>query len=79
MTNFVEELTAGDCFQLMEDIFILTSDFKKDGSRLCINLRDGLSRWVKADTITTRIGIFYTDKDGNIIALKELNKNDINA
>lgn len=79
MTNFVEELVAGDCFEISGDIFILTSDFKKDGSRYCLNLRNGLFRWFKSDTITTKIGIFYTDKDGNIIALKELNKNDVNA
>jgi hypothetical protein len=79
MTNFIEELNAGDCFENLDGKYIVTSDFKKDGSKLSIDLKSGTSRWFKPDIMVTKIGIFHTDKDGNIIALKELKKDDINA
>lgn len=79
MTNFIEELNNGDSFEYLNDLFILSMDYKKDGSRLGIDLRTGNSRWFKPDLIINKIGIFYTDRDSNIIAIKELSKKDVNA
>ena len=79
MTNFIEELDNGDCFDSSGKLFIVTSDFKSSGSRLCIELTTGNSRWFKPDDIVTKIGIFYADKDSNIVAIKELSKSDVNA
>lgn len=79
MTNFIEELDNGDCFASSGELFIVTTDYKKDGSRSSVNLNSGASRWFKADTIVNKISIFYTDNESNIIAIKELSKSDVNA
>lgn len=79
MSNFIEELSTGDCFELSNNLYIITCDYKKDGSKMCIDLRSGQSRWFKSDLIINKIGIFYTDQDSNIIAIKELTKTDVNA
>lgn len=79
MTSFIEELSNGDCFDLSGSMFLITSDRKKDGSRLCISLKDGNSRWLKSDCMVSKISLFYTDIDGNIIAIKETSKQDVNA
>lgn len=79
MTNFIEELDNGDSFLYENNYFVVTSDYKKDNSKLCINLKTGCSRWLKPDVIIEKIPIFYMDKDSNIIAIKELSKQDVNA
>jgi hypothetical protein len=79
MTNFLEELNCGDCFNSSEKLFIVTTDYKKSGDRLCINLNDGSSRWFKPDAMVSKISIMYTDEDSNIVAIKELSKSDVNA
>jgi hypothetical protein len=79
MTNFIEELDSGDCFNSSGELFIITADYKKDGSRLCISLKNGFSKWFKSDIIVNKTSIFYTDNDSNIIAIKELSKDDVNA
>lgn len=79
MTNFIEELDSGDCFNNSNELYIVTTDYKKDGSRLCINLKNGFNRWFKPDTIINKVGIFYTDAESNIVAIKELSKKDVNA
>jgi hypothetical protein len=72
--KYLEELENGDCFSFGESNFVITCDSKFDGRRLCINLLNGEPRWFKNDAITDKIAIFYTDKDGNIIAVKETKK-----
>ncbi len=79
MTNFLEELSCGDCFDSSGQLFIITTDYKKNNDRLCINLKDGSSRWFKSDSIVSKISIFHTDEDSNIVAIKELSKSDVNA
>ena len=74
MTNFIEELDSGDCFMHVGCSYILTIDAKKDRSRLCIELKTGSPRWLSPETIVNKIGIFYTDIDSNIVAIKEAKK-----
>lgn len=76
MSKYLEELESGDCFSLLGSNYIVTCDSKFDGRRLCINLLDGQPRWFKSDSITEKMSIFYTDAEGNIIALKETKKDD---
>lgn len=77
MTNFIEELDHGDCFQYSNTIYVLTSDSRSNGNKLCIDLKTGNSRWLQSDTIINKIQIFFTDKDSNIIAIKETKKDDV--
>jgi hypothetical protein len=53
----------------------LTTDFKKNGDRLAVCLSDGTSKWIKSNNIIETIDIFTLDKDNNIIAMKEREKN----
>lgn len=73
--NYIEELINGDTFIYKEDKFIATTDFKKNGSRLCINLVDGSQRWLSASEIINKVPVYYIDNDNNIIALKKDSEN----
>lgn len=73
--NYIEELINGDTFIYKDDKFIITSDFKKNGSRLCINLVDGSHRWLESSEIINKLPVYYIDTDNNIIALKQDSKN----
>lgn len=72
--KYLEELGVGDCFGLSGNYYIVTSDFKKDGKKLCVNLKTGLLNWIKPDETVNNIDIFTFDKDSNIIAIRERNK-----
>jgi hypothetical protein len=76
--KYLEELSPGDCFDLDKNYYIITSDFKKDGKKLCINLKTGFSNWIKPDETVDNIDIFTLDKDSNIIAIRERNKDNSN-
>jgi hypothetical protein len=79
MSQYIEELSHGDCFQYDNKKYILSCDYKKDFSRLVINLFNGTPKWFKSDDIIVKIQIFTMDKDNCIIAIKETMKNDISA
>lgn len=76
MPQYIEELNNGDCFEYADNRFILSCDYKKDLSRLAINLFDGNPKWFKSNDIIVKIQIFTMDKDNNIIAIKETKKDD---
>jgi len=73
--KLIEELKFGDVFCLNENnFFILTHDFRlrnKDKQYQAVNLKDGFYKWFPADTIVNNIGLYTTDKNNNIIAIKE--------
>jgi hypothetical protein len=72
--QYLEELIPGDCFESEIGSFIVTTDFKKDGNRLCINLKTGISRWLESNYLVEKLDIFKLDKENNIIAIKERTK-----
>lgn len=72
--QYLEELAAGDCFECEIGSFIVTTDFKKHGQRLCIDLKTGSSRWLESNHLVEKSDIFRLDKDNNIIAIKERGK-----
>lgn len=76
--KYIEELSNGDCFTLSSSYYIVTSDFKKDGRKLCLNLKTGLLHWIKPDESVDEIDIFTIDKDNNILAIKERKKDNRN-
>lgn len=77
--RYLEEISIGDCFIFNDTYFLVTTDFKKDGSRLCINLNNGYPKWMKPDSSVEIIDIFTFDKDNNILAIKERKKEDVNT
>lgn len=76
MEKFIEELVAGDTFDLDGQKFIITSDFKKNGDRLCIDLSSGNSRWFKPDLHIAHISLYAMDNNNNFHPIKEI-KSDV--
>jgi hypothetical protein len=74
--KYIEELSIGDCFDYSGKYYILSSDFKNNGKKMCLSLYDGFSHWLDGSVIINPINLLTTDKDGNIIAIKETKKND---
>ncbi|NBW14285.1 MAG: hypothetical protein EBR82_40440 [Caulobacteraceae bacterium] len=74
MSNIIEELESGDCFESNGLKYIVTCDFKKDGKRLCIDLKNGGSRWLHPNDIINKISIFYMNQDNLMEAIKETKK-----
>lgn len=77
--KYIEELSFGDCFIVNNTKYILTTDFKNDGRKMCISLLDGSVKWIHGNEIIECIDIFTFDKDSNIIAIKERKKEDVNT
>lgn len=75
--KYLEELKIGECFSSNNNNFILTTDFKKNGQRLCVDLSDGSTKWIANDNVVNIIDIFTFDKDNNIIAMRERQKEDV--
>ena len=75
MNNYIEELSHGDCFELLGNMYIVTCDQKNDGRRLCVDIKAGNMRWFKgSDIINNKIPIFYTNEDNHIVAIRETSK-----
>lgn len=74
MNQYIEELENGDCFEWSDSKFIVSCDFKSDGSRLCFNINNGTPKWFKANDTISKIQIFVMDKDNCIIPIKETKK-----
>lgn len=70
--KYIEELSYGDSFSYQDQLYILTSDFKKDGSKLCIKLDTGLPFWLNSNTIVDITPIYRLDTDNNIVAIKHV-------
>lgn len=74
--KYIEELKPGDLFLLKNERFILTSDFRlsKDNryKRLSININTGFLHWFDDNNIVDNLDLYFRDKEGNIIALKEI-------
>lgn len=68
--KFIEEINAGDCFELKNKPYLLTNDFKKNGDRLCYSLIDGTSIWLASNTIVDLFPIYGLDSNNNIYPLK---------
>lgn len=72
--KYLEELSIGDCYTSGGKPYIITTDYKKNGSRLTVCLIDGTTHWTVSDLIVDPIDIFTVDKDSNIVAIKERKK-----
>ena len=72
--KYIEELEAGDSFSVNGNYYIATIDFKKNNTKLCIDLVNGSNRWFEATVMVEPIQIYRLDKENNIIPLKETKK-----
>lgn len=73
--KYVEELSPGDLFSYQSKHFILTNSFKRKQKDIlhyeAVCILDGMSRWFAASTVVATLDLYYRDKDGNILLLKE--------
>lgn len=76
--NYIEELSYGDTFRCNGEIFLITQDFRKNGSRLAINMADSSPRWIEPSQIIDKVPVYILDDDNNIIALKQEKNNATN-
>lgn len=78
--DYIESLENGQCIAVSSGYYIVTSDYKTNGNRMCVSLKDGSIRWFDASLLVDAIDIFTFDKDTNIVAIKQrekLNENSI--
>lgn len=75
--KYLEELSHGQCFRYQTKHFILTTDFKNNGDRNCIDLTSGMSKWLSASTMIEEVDIYTLDKDNAFMPLRE-RKNEYN-
>lgn len=76
--KYIEELNNGECFVNNNVYYFVTSDFKKNGQRLCYNLVDGSPKWMEGTTIASVEPLYILDKDNNVIAVRPtLKTNDL--
>lgn len=75
--KYLEELSLGDTFSFKDQMFVLTSDFKNNGSKLCYSLINGQPCWLMSQTIVEHTPIYILDKDNNTIAVKTTSKQDV--
>lgn len=74
--KYIEELSPGECFVYKNIYYIITSDFKSSGSKLCYSLNNGFPTWLSGDSIVDQIQIYTMDEKNTIIPIKETTKTD---
>jgi hypothetical protein len=72
--KYLEELEPGDSFNWEDKYYIVSSDYKNNGQRDCINLSNGFNKWFKPDEIVEICPIYILDTDNNIISVKPTEK-----
>jgi hypothetical protein len=70
--KYIEELCPGDSFELNKSLFLLTSDFKKNGERLAISMTNGSSKWMASDCVVDTVPLFYLDANNNTLPIKHV-------
>lgn len=68
--KYVEELESGDCFSHKDRLYLLTSDYKRDGKRLSYDLKSGLPLWVNPQEMVDNTQIYTLDSNNNIVPVK---------
>jgi hypothetical protein len=74
--KYLEELNPGDSFSYQNQLFLLTSDFKASGKKLCYSLNNGFANWLSDSTIVEHCPLYILDKDNNTIAVNTTPKHD---
>lgn len=72
--KYIEELECGDTFSHNDQVFVLTSDFKSNGSRLCYSLISGQPTWFQNNAMIEHDPVYTLDKDNNILPIKTTQK-----
>jgi hypothetical protein len=68
--KYIEEIFPGDVFEHKNDLYLLTSDFKEKGQKLCYSLNNGNAKWFEPSEIISESPIFKLDEQNNVIPIK---------
>ena len=71
--KYIEELDTGECFEFNKDLYIVSTDYKKNRDRSCVNLSTGFVKWINASTIVQESPIYTLDEENNVIPLRKTN------
>lgn len=74
--KYLEEIPTGESFSFEDDIYIVTCDYKRNGDRMCVNLKTGFSKWLLPNTTVNVCPVYILDEDNNIVAIKPTEKKD---
>ena len=69
--KYLEELSHGECFRLNNELFILTSDFRNNDTKLCYSLSSGFPKWLKNDSMIDVCPIYTLSPENNVLPIKE--------
>ena len=73
--KYIEEIKAGDIFIWKDKRYVLSSDYRpfKNGRtrHMSISIENGICKWFASDEAVEIAELFYRDKEGNILLVKE--------
>ena len=73
--KYIEEIKAGDIFIWKDKRYVLSSDYRpfKNGRtrHTSISIENGTCKWFASDEAVEIAELFYRDKEGNILLVKE--------
>jgi len=69
--KYIEELSCGETFKFNDNFWLLTSDFKSNGKKLCYNMQNGNAKWFNGNDMVDFIPLYSLDSDNNIIPIKK--------
>jgi hypothetical protein len=69
--KYIEELSTGETFKYNDQFWLLTSDFKSSGKRLCHNMQNGNAKWFDGNEMVEFVPLYSLDKDNNIIPIRK--------
>lgn len=68
---YIEEIPSGRSLVFLDEFFLMTADVKKDGSRLCISMQTGNSRWFKSNLVVKTISLYHINNENNFLPIYE--------
>lgn len=68
--KYLEEMLPGDGIHINNEYFVVSSDYKANGDRMCVSLTTGFCRYLKSDAIVEASPLYSLDKETNIIPIK---------
>jgi hypothetical protein len=71
--KYIEELQSGHCFSSNDVLFLLTSDFRKNGQRLAYSLNAGFPRWFDSKDMVSLSPIYTLDENNNVSPIQNTN------
>jgi hypothetical protein len=68
---YIEEIPSGRTFIYSNELFLITQDSKKDGSRLCFSMKNGNARWLKPNLVVKTTSLYFINQDNNFLPVYE--------